>query len=95
MYRKLDLDLLVPNPKRTSRISRMFAKKLRHNIERIGMYEILTVRPHPRLKGKFQVLNGHARLEALRALGIPAARCDVWTVTGRVVSSDSQQTQRV
>ena len=34
MYRKLDLDLLVPNPKRTSRISRMFAKKLRHNIER-------------------------------------------------------------
>ncbi len=81
MYRKLDLDLLVPNPKRTSRISRMFAKKLRHNIERIGMYEILTVRPHPRLKGKFQVLNGHARLEALRALGIPAARCDVWTVT--------------
>jgi len=69
MYKNLDLDLLVPHPHNVNKISRRFAKKLRHNIEQIGMYETLTVRPHPRLKGKFEVLNGHARLETLRKLG--------------------------
>ena len=59
----------------------MFAKKLRHNIEQLGMYETLTVRPHPSTNGKFEVLNGHARLEVLRELDVPSAKCDIWEVT--------------
>lgn len=81
MYEKLPTEVLLPNPQNTNRISRMFEKKLRHNIEQIGMYETLTVRPHPQMKGKFEVLNGHARLEALREIGVPDAKCDVWKVT--------------
>lgn len=81
MYQKLPLEILVPNPRNANRISRMFAKKLRHNIEQIGMYETLTVRSHPRMKGKFDVLNGHARLEVLRKLNAPDAKCDLWEVT--------------
>jgi len=81
MYKNLDLDLLVPHPHNVNKISRRFAKKLRHNIEQIGMYETLTVRPYPRLKGKFEVLNGHARLETLRKLGISTAKCDIWDVS--------------
>ena len=81
MYEDLPLDMLVPNPENANRVSRMFAKKLLHNIEQMGKYETLTVRPHPNMKDKFEILNGHARLEVLRALGITTAKCDVWEVT--------------
>jgi len=82
MYENLPLEVLVPNSQNANRISRMFAKKLRHNIKQTGMYETLTVRPHPRMKGRFEVLNGHARLQVLRELDIPDAKCDIWDVTG-------------
>lgn len=81
MYRNLSLELLVPHPENANRMSRTRAKKLRHSIEQIGKYETITVRPHPGRDGKFEVLNGHSRLEALRALGITEARCDIWNVT--------------
>ena len=80
MYENLPLDSLVAHPQNANRMSRMFAKKLRHNIGQLGRYETLTVRPHPDKKGKFQVLNGHARLEALEELGVQQAKCDVWDI---------------
>jgi ParB-like chromosome segregation protein Spo0J len=80
MYETLPLDSLVSSAQNANRISRVFAKKLRHNIKQLGQYETITVRPHPEMAGKFQVLNGHARLSALRDLGIDEARCDVWHV---------------
>jgi hypothetical protein len=81
MYEDLPLEALVPNRNNPNRISRMFSKKLRHNIEQIGMYETLTVRPHPNKKNQFEVLNGHARLEVLRELHVASAKCDIWEVT--------------
>lgn len=86
MYEELPIEALVANPHNANRISRMFFKKLRHNIEQLGMYETLTVRPHPSVKGTFEVLNGHARLEALRELGNRSIKCDIWRV-------DESQTQ--
>jgi ParB family chromosome partitioning protein len=55
-------------------------RKLRLHIERTGRYEPLTVRPHPALKGRFEVLNGHNRLRVLRAIRHELARCVVWDV---------------
>ena len=81
MYRTLPLELLVPNPDNPNRISRTYAKKLRHNIEELGLYETLTVRPDPHLEGKYEVLDGHARLKVLAEIGSPNAKCDVWEVT--------------
>lgn len=80
MYEELPLDVLIPNPQNTNRMSRMFAKKLRHNIEQLGLYETITVRPHPSLNDRFEVLNGHARINALRNIGLDSVRCDVWNV---------------
>jgi len=60
MYENLPLDALVPNPENANHVSRMFPKKLLHNIEQTGKYETLTVRPHPNMKDKFEILNGHA-----------------------------------
>ena len=81
MYRSLPLNALVPNPENPNRISRSFAKKLRHNIEHVRMYETLTVRPHPSAEGKYEVLNGHARLDVLHEMGAERAKCDVWHVS--------------
>jgi ParB-like chromosome segregation protein Spo0J len=81
MYENLPLDALVPNPDNSNRISRSLRKKLHHNIREVGLYETLTVRPHPQMKGKFEVLNGHARIDALRAIGISSAKCDIWEVS--------------
>lgn len=83
MYERLPLEALVPNRQAPNRMSRMFAKKLRRNIKQVGLYETLTVRPHPLMKGKFELLNGHARLEALRGLGADSAKCEVWQVAER------------
>jgi ParB-like chromosome segregation protein Spo0J len=80
MYIELPLEALVPHPQNANRISIMFAKKLRFNIQQVGLYETITVRPHPAEQGKFEVLNGHARLEALRSIGSETVKCDVWNV---------------
>ena len=80
MYEELPLDVLIPNPQNTNRMSRMFAKKLFHNIDQLGLYETITVRPHPSLNDRFEVLNGHARINALRNIGLDSVRCDIWNV---------------
>jgi len=84
VYRNLPADSLIPHPENTNRMSRGFFKKLRKNIDELGHYESLTVRRHPREAGKYEVLNGHARLQALRELGAERLKCDIWPV------SDSQ-----
>jgi len=80
MYENLPLGVLVPNPENSNRVSRSLRKKLRHNIREVGLYETLTVRPHPMMNGKFEVLNGHARLDVLREIGVTSAKCDIWEV---------------
>ena len=80
MYRKLPLRTLVPSAHRTARMSRMFVKKLIQNMARLGRYEPLTVTPHPGKRGKYEILNGHARYAALHAIGAAYARCEVWRI---------------
>ena len=80
MYEELPIDVFIPHPKNSNRISKMFSKKLRYNIQQIGLYETITVRPHPSEKYKFEILNGHARLEALRSIGKNTVKCDIWDV---------------
>ncbi len=80
MYKEVPLDALKAHPKSSNKISRSYGKKLRHNISETGQYEALTVRPHPTEPGQFEVLNGHARLAALRDLGAASAKCDIWEV---------------
>ena len=60
-------------------------RKLVRNIERTGLYEPIIVRPHPESEGKFQIINGHHRVQALEKLGRKEANCVVWDV-------DDQQT---
>ncbi len=51
---------------------------LARNIAREGRYPPLIVRPAPDQPGDYQLLDGHQRIEALRALGYTEATCYVW-----------------
>ena len=76
----IPIDHLVPHPENSNRMSADMLTKLRRHIERTGRYEPLTVRPHPSLEDKYEVLNGHNRLRVLRAIGRESARCSVWDI---------------
>jgi ParB/RepB/Spo0J family partition protein len=75
----LPLSKLHPHPGNPNRISKpKFATLVRH-IERSGQYEPLVVRRHPQHSGRYQILNGHHRLRALKQLGHTRADCVLFT----------------
>ena len=79
----LPLDDRVAHPLNSIVMSPELQEKLRVNIHRTGRYPFLVVRPHPHEAGKYQVLDGHHRVEILRGLGHREVRCDVWDVDDR------------
>jgi len=93
-FQWIPLDALQPHPENSNRMPPPLLEKLKGHIRRTGLYEPLVVRPlnddgglngggspatvEP--TGRFQILNGHHRVRALRELGHTHARCDVWEV---------------
>jgi hypothetical protein len=77
---KISLDLLYEHPENSNFMDTNTARKLRKHIELTGHYEPLTVRPHPTINSKFQVINGHNRLRVLRILKYKAANCIIWNM---------------
>jgi len=78
--RQIPLEQLVPHPDSPNRMSRTNFDKLVRNIERTGRYEPLVVRPHPRRRDRFQIINGRQRWDALRRLGRKTVDAVVWDV---------------
>ena len=81
--RMVPLDDLRPHPLNSNVMSEDLREKLKAHIRRTGRYPFLVVRPHPEEPGKYQVLDGHHRVEILRELGHAEVRCDVWQVDDR------------
>lgn len=81
--RMVPLDDLMPHPLNSNVMPEDLREKLRVNIQRTGRYPFLVVRSHPQQPDKFQVLDGHHRIDVLRELGHTEARCDVWEVDDR------------
>ena len=81
--RMIPLDDLRPHPLNSNVMPEDLREKLKANIKQSGRYPFLVVRPHPEEAGKYQVLDGHHRVDILRELGHVDARCDVWEVTDR------------
>lgn len=79
----LSLEDLIPHPLNANYMADELKEKLKVNIKRTGRYPLLIVRPHPSEAGKYQVLDGHHRIDILRELGQMEARCDVWDVDDR------------
>jgi ParB/RepB/Spo0J family partition protein len=76
----IQLNKLVAHPDNPNKQSKINFAKLVRNIEMTGKYEPLVVRPHPKRKGYFQLINGHHRCKALEQLGYKKANVIVWDV---------------
>jgi ParB-like chromosome segregation protein Spo0J len=83
---KISLSQLIAHPDNPNIMSVDKFKKLVRNIQRTGLYEPIIVRPHPQNQGKFQIINGHHRVQVLAKLGKKETNCIVWNV-------DDQQTE--
>jgi len=74
------LSKLIAHPGNPNAMSDATFRKLVRNIKRTGLYEPIVVRPHPKKKGCFEIINGHHRVKALEKLGRKEADCVVWEV---------------
>jgi ParB-like chromosome segregation protein Spo0J len=81
--KRVPLDLLMAHPLNSNVMPDDLREKLKAHIKRTGRYPFVVVRPHPEEAGKFQVLDGHHRVQVLRDLGHTEARCDIWEVNDR------------
>jgi ParB/RepB/Spo0J family partition protein len=75
MIQQIPIDLLIPHPANPNRMSEATFAKLCRNIQKTGLYEPVVVRP---LGDKFQIINGHHRIRALKKLGIEKVPAVVW-----------------
>lgn len=75
---RVPLNHLHPHPKNANLMTAERREKLARNIAAQGRYPPLIVRPHPTIKGDYQVLDGHQRIEVLVQLGHEDAECFLW-----------------
>ncbi|NIM06759.1 MAG: ParB N-terminal domain-containing protein, partial [Armatimonadetes bacterium] len=66
MVTEIDISRILPHPENSNWMDVETLSKLRRHIEGTGRYEPLIVRQHPAEKDKFQVINGHHRLQVLK-----------------------------
>jgi ParB-like chromosome segregation protein Spo0J len=76
----LPLDALLPHPANSNVMPPALLTKLADHIARSDRYPPVIVRRLPGDDGKYQILDGHHRVKALRMLGRAEARCVVWDV---------------
>jgi ParB-like chromosome segregation protein Spo0J len=81
--RMVPIDQLRPHPLNSNVMPDDLRAKLTAHLKRTGRYPFVVVRPHPDDADKFEILDGHHRVEILRDLGHPEIRCDVWQVDDR------------
>lgn len=74
------LDQLDPHPGNANRMPPPLLAKLVEHIRATGHYPAIIVRPQGDASGRYQILDGHHRAEALRRLGHAQAACEVWDV---------------
>lgn len=75
---RVPLDAIEPHPLNANLMSPDRREKLQRNIERERKYPPLVARPHPTEQGRWQLLDGHQRLEVLRRLGHTEAVIFPW-----------------
>ncbi len=73
--REIPLEQFIPHPANPNKMSKSAFAKLVANIKKTGLYEPVVVRP---VGDKFQLINGHHRIEALKKLEARTASAIVW-----------------
>lgn len=78
MLKQIDIERLSAHPDAPSRMSRIMIKKLSQSIQTLGLYEAIVVRSVG--NERYQILDGHSRIESLRTLSHKKVTCDIWDV---------------
>ena len=81
--RMIPIEELRPHPLNANTMPEDLRAKLKVHIGRTGRYPFVVVRADPEEPGRFQILDGHHRVEILRELNHTEARCDIWNVDDR------------
>lgn len=74
---EISISLVEPNPFDTRYTSDQYIEELAQSIRSQGQLEPVAVRPHPSLKGHYQLIYGHRRLAAIRSLGVETIRAEI------------------
>ncbi len=74
----IQLQLLHDDPRNANVCNEETLEKIRRNIERSGLYPSLIIRPRPKKKGHYLILDGHHRKIVLEKLGYEAVNCEIW-----------------
>jgi ParB-like chromosome segregation protein Spo0J len=76
----LPLDHLVPRADNANAMSPRLFRMLVAHLRESGRCPPVIVRPHPSIADRFEILDGHHRVRALREIGEKNAPCEVWHV---------------
>lgn len=77
---EIELKRLEPDPRNANHCQSDTLAKIERHIQRTGLCPPLIIRPHPRKKNKFIVMDGHHRLKILKNLGWSKVECQIWPV---------------
>jgi len=76
----LPLDHLVPRADNANAMSPRLFRMLVAHLRESGRCPPVIVRPHPSIADRFEILDGHHRVRALREIGESSVPCEVWHV---------------
>lgn len=76
----LPIPHLIPHPDNANVMPRALFAKLVNHLRDAERYPPIIVRPHPEHADRYQILDGHHRVQALTQLNHTHARCDIWHV---------------
>lgn len=68
---------LEPNPWNPNEMNGFMLDKAEESLDRFGQVKRIIVRPHPKKKGFYQILDGQHRCKLAQKLGIETIRCEV------------------
>lgn len=79
--KEIPLKKLVPRETNANSMNPNYLALLKRNIsEQHGLTEMIVVCPHPDKEGYFEILDGHQRVRAYKALDFEEILCDIWDV---------------
>ena len=76
-YKTVPIEILIENPNNPNRMSKPNFKKLVRNIKSTGLYEPVIVK---KKRTKFEIINGHSRVKALKQLGYQNVDICIWDI---------------
>jgi ParB/RepB/Spo0J family partition protein len=77
----IPLNKLFSDPRNANVCPPEVLEKITCNIKRTGYCPPLIIRPHPKKKGSYIIIDGHHRKHVLNSLGWTEVECQIWDIS--------------